>query len=66
MRLVLLSLLLAGCVANAWNKPGTSRQDFYDAQEQCESEAESSQRGTVDRSDFDDCMRDKGWSKAKP
>ena len=63
MRLVLLSLLLAGCVANAWNKPGTSRQDFYDAQYQCQAQSEHS--GTVNWSDFDDCMRDKGWSKSK-
>jgi hypothetical protein len=66
MRLVLLSLLLAGCAANTWSKPGASSQDFYDAEDQCQAQSErSSQKGPVNWSDFDACMRNKGWSKAK-
>jgi len=65
MRLPLLLLLLGGCVTNPWSKPGASWRDFHAAQDQCKAQAVSSPQGTVDRSDFNDCMHAKGWNKAK-
>ena len=64
IRLGLLLLPLAGCVANPWSKSGASRQDFYMAQDQCRAQAISSPQGAVDRSKFDHCMHLMGWNKA--
>ena len=65
MRLVLLSVFLAGCAANTWDKSGPGKVNLQLDLDQCEAQARPTPKGPLLQPVFNDCMRDKGWTRVK-
>jgi len=62
MRLLLV-LLLAGCAATKWVKPGASNQDFYRDDDLCGAQARPSPKGAMEKPVYDACMVARGWQQ---
>ena len=60
MRLLLV-LLLAGCAATPWVRPGGGNQDYFRDDDLCAAQSRPSPKGTVDKGTYDACMLAKGW-----
>lgn len=57
----LIVLLLAGCAAGGWEKPGSTSQDFYEARGQCVAQAQLAPTGQQQNMILAGCMQGKGW-----
>jgi hypothetical protein len=62
MRLLFV-LLLTGCVASQWAKPGAGSRDFYRDDDLCVAQARPSPKGALEKPTYDACMVARGWQR---